>query len=98
MKINFNKNVVDYKGMPLIENGTKVSIKETICKFLFLGNGIEGNNSGDEKYTAYKLMVKIANGSNEVEITDKESLLIKKVCSASLNAGAYGQIVELLNK
>lgn len=98
MKKNFNKKIVDYNGTPVMENGVNIIIKDIICKYLFLGAGIKDDDNGDKKYEAYKLMRKISEAKGDVDISDKESILIKQVCSLSLNAGAYGQIVELLNK
>lgn len=94
MKVNFKKALVDFKGQPIKdEKGNEQLASDVICSRLF-GAG-EGFTS-DEKYEAFKLMQKISS-NEEVDIIDKESILIKKVCDKQLNAGAYGQIVELLN-
>lgn len=94
MKVDFNKSVTDFYGKPLIDNGSVKTIKEVVCSRLYLGgDGL----SSDEKYQAYKTMTKIAAADGAVDIEDKESILIKKVCESSLTVGAYGQIVDLLN-
>lgn len=96
MKVNFNKSFKDYREIVVEDpkTGEVQSLKDIICARLFSAGE---NLSADEKYEAYKLMVRINPSKAAIEIEDKESILIKKVCEKSLTAGAYGQIVELLN-
>ena len=51
----------------------------------------------DEKYESYKLMTRINAADGDMDISDKESVLIKKCCNKTLTAGAFGQIFDLLN-
>ena len=51
----------------------------------------------DDKFEAYKLMKRIEASNSDVDINDRESLLIKECCNNTLTAGAFGQIFELLN-
>ena len=91
MKVNFNVAFIDHNG-----NEMKESVKETVCQYLFVGQGLKDDGDlASKKYKAYKLMRRIADAEDEVEIEDTESLLIKEVCG-TLAAGAYGQIIELL--
>lgn len=96
MKVNFNKTFKDYQGIEIEDpnTGKAQSLKDIICARLFSAGE---NISADEKYEAYKLMVRISPSRAAIEIEDKDSILIKKVCEKGLTAGAYGQIVELLN-
>lgn len=95
MKVNFNVSFKDYQGEDVKDPNTgKVQyLKDLICAHLFSSGE---NLSAEEKYEAYKLMVRISPSLNAIEIEDKESVLIKKVCEKKLTAGAYGQVVELL--
>ena len=94
MKVDFNKAIKDYQGNDMKNPETKEaqSFKDVICARLFSA----GDLSAEEKYDAYKLMVRISPSKAAIEIEDKESVLIKKVCEKTLTAGAYGQVVELL--
>ena len=69
-------------------------IKDVVCSRLY-SSGDDMNE--DEKYELYKLMTRINAADGEIDISDKESILIKKCCNRTLTAGAFGQIFELLN-
>lgn len=95
MKVNFNVSFKDYQGKE-VENpktGEIQSLKDLICAQLFSSGE---NLSAEEKYEAYKLMVRISPSNEAIEIEDKDSVLIKRVCEKALTVGAYGQVVELL--
>ena len=95
MKVDFNKAIKDFKGKEVKnpETNEVQTLKDVVCIRLFSAGD---NLSAEEKYEAYKLMVKISPSKSAVEIEDKDSVLIKKICEKSLTAGAYGQLVELL--
>lgn len=76
------------------EFGKVQIIKDIVCARLY-SSGDEMNE--DEKYESYKLMTRINAADGDMDISDKESLLIKKCCNKTLTAGAFGQIFELLN-
>ena len=76
------------------EFGKVQIIKDIVCARLYSSGG-EMNE--DEKYESYKLMTRINAADGDMDISDKESLLIKKCCNKTLTAGAFGQIFELLN-
>lgn len=96
MKVDFNNKVVkDYNGKDVESpNGEKQMIKDLVCKCLYIGcEGI----SGDEKYNAYKLNIKIRESEGAVDLKSEDITLIKRVCDKCISgAGGYGQIVELL--
>lgn len=95
MEVDFNKTFKNYKGEDATEKEQTITIKDAVCQRLYLsGEGI----TPDEKYEAYKLMLRIVPSDGAVEIKDKESVLIKKICDKTLTAGAYGQLVDLLNE
>ena len=96
MKVNFNTTLKDFRGNDLKDpqTGEIQVMKEMVCSRLYIaGEGL----SDDEKYTAYKVMEKIRLSEGDVDIEDKESVLIKKTCGKTVAAGIYGQIVKLLN-
>jgi hypothetical protein len=92
MKVNLNKQFVDFNGNPVPE-----SISDAIAKNLFFGNGVSADNA-DAKYAAYKLCSKIMNASGAVDLTAEELVLIKQVAEKSFTPGAYGQVIDLLEQ
>ena len=95
MKVNFNKPLKTFKGEDMKDEVGKVQIiKDIVCARLY-SSGDEMNE--DEKYESYKLMTRINAADGDMDISDKESLLIKKCCNKTLTAGAFGQIFDLLN-
>lgn len=92
-KVNFNKTLRDCFGNEIESNGKKQSIKEVVCIRLFSASD---GFTEEEKYNAYRLMNRIAASDGAVEIEDKDSVLIKKICEKSLTAGAWGQLVDIL--
>lgn len=95
MKVNFNKPLKTFKGEDMKGEFGKVQIiKDIVCARLY-SSGDEMNE--DEKYESYKLMTRINAADGDMDISDKESLLIKKCCNKTLTAGAFGQIFDLLN-
>lgn len=105
MKVNFNKVLKDYKGqdsyrnVEVIKDGKKEIemqcqlIKDLVCQALFACS--EGLTS-DEKYRSYKLNLFIILSMEDIEISSEDATLIKKVCDKFLTAGAYGQVVDLI--
>ena len=95
MKVNFNKPLKTFRGEDMKDEFGKVQvIKDIVCARLY-SSGDEMNE--DEKYESYKLMTRINAADGDMDISDTESLLIKKCCNKTLTAGAFGQIFELLN-
>lgn len=92
MVYNFNTVLKDLQGNPIIQNDKLVIFKDVICPILFsAGEGF----TPEEKYNAYKIMLKMEKGEN-VELNSEDVTLIKKIIGPQLSAGAYGQLVDLL--
>jgi hypothetical protein len=92
MKLNFNRHFLDAN-----HNETSVVISETLRLILFGAKEDEKLPlNADEKYLAYKLMQKLVPNAQEVDITVDEAGFLKKVAGASLVAGAYGQVHDLI--
>lgn len=91
MKINFKKPFLSFDGQPM-----KEIISEEIGRSLFSAQRLDGKAlTADEKYMAYKLSMRLLN-HDEIELSTEEASFIKKVCSETIIAGAYGQIVDLI--
>lgn len=88
MKVNFNRTFLNYNG-----EDSRQSIKDAVCKCLYsIGEGV----SAEEKLMAYRLNLKIIPATEQVEITTEEASLIKRICEKTLVAGAYGQVVDIV--
>ena len=101
MKINFKKNFVDSFGCTITEVKNGLPIPQEIWRFLaatlfsIKSLGKEPL-SKDKMYMAYCLSKRIADNPEAVECTTEEASFIKDVCSEMLNAGGYGQVVDLI--
>jgi hypothetical protein len=93
MKFNLSRNFKDITGADVPGE----TYADTVSKGLFLGRGVSITNA-DEKYAAYKLSTKLIAEKGEVELSNEEIDLIKKVAAATLTPGAYGQIVDYLGE
>lgn len=101
MKINFKKNFVDSFGSPITELKDGKRTTQEIWRFLAatlfsLSSLGKEPLSKEKKYTAYLLSKRIAENPEAVECTTEEASFLKDVCSEMLNAGAYGQVVDLI--
>lgn len=95
MKVDFNKPLKDFRGEDMKDEfGEVQNIKDIVCARLYSSGK---DMSIDDKFEAYKLMKRIEASNSDVDINDRESLLIKECCNNTLTAGAFGQIFELLN-
>ena len=93
MKINFAQPFVTFDGKKL--EGT---ISERLGQALFNVSTLENRSlSADEKYMSYKLCQKMAS-NKEIEISAEEASFIKRISAEVLTAGAYGQVVDLIEK
>lgn len=91
MKINLNVPFKNFKGQE-----SKEIIGDKVAEALFTAGTQSNQISNESKYKAYKVCKKIGEASGEVEISTEEATLIKEVCINFLVAGAYGQVVELI--
>lgn len=90
MKVNLNQKFRTPFGEILTNEKT---IGETVGKALFYASGL----NPEDAYKAWSLSVRIASSPSEVEIDEKDIELIQKSC-AKLQAGAYGQILDMLKQ
>ena len=101
MKINFKKNFVDSFGCPITELKDGKRTTQEIWRFLAatlfsLSSLGKEPLSKEKKYTAYLLSKRIAENPEAVDCTTEEASFLKEVCCEMLNAGAYGQVVDLI--
>jgi hypothetical protein len=95
MKVNLNHCFVDAFGKQI----EKSNIAEKLGMVLFNLSTVNGAPlGGAKKYEAYSLCHRIASNPEAVELTVEEAALLKDVCAEQLSAGAYGQIVDLIEK
>lgn len=99
MKVNFNRPFTDPFGNILTDKEGKPQMINRVL-------GLELFNLGDldkqpltqaQKYMAYTLSVKLANATEETDLTQEEADFIDNVASLVYKAGAYGCIKQILN-
>lgn len=101
MIVNFKKNFVDSFDCPITElkdgKQTPKEIWQFLAATLFSISSLGKEPlSKEKKYTAYVLSRRIAKNPEAVECTTEEASFLKDVCSEMLNAGGYGQVVDLI--
>ena len=67
-----------------------------LAQALFSGAGV--GSSPEEKFAAYKLCNRLINETGDIELDKDERKLLKAAACASLTPGAFGQVMDLLNK
>ena len=99
MTIDFKKSFVDFTGNEILEGERPKMISESLCFTLFYLSQMNGTIvSAEMKYTAYRICKKITDKPEEVELTTEEGSFLKEVCGESYSAGAYGQIVDIIEQ
>lgn len=92
-KVDFNRKFKNFKGL---ESGNE-TIAEEIAKILYSAGLPELPVSTDEKYRAYKISTKLISHNGVVELDDEDITFLKSFSNRAFAAGAYGQIMEILN-
>ena len=80
------------KDVPVQKKRDKM-ISSTVSSILFLGQGCE---KAEEKMKAFDLSQRIYKATSDIEISTEEASFIKTHISKALIAGAYAQVVYLL--
>lgn len=101
MKVNLNKNLLDFEGKEAIElvNGKerKKSLREMVSEALYAA-GMNSQKGIDmqKKLKAYKMLQQIINNRGVLDIETEDATLLKEVCAEFFTAGVYGQIYDLI--
>lgn len=93
MKVNFNQAFKNFDGTAISEGSKDKMISTMVASFLFLGQDL---TTADEKMMSANLSQRIYSAKGAVELSLEEAALIKKLAGQSLIAGAYAQVVNLL--
>lgn len=106
MKKNLEIPFKNWRGEPIYvkasgENGDEVLKPQLVSDELgALFFNVSGSDkiqvSGDEKLRLYRLACQIAKTPNEVDMSAEDIVLIKRLLEPTCSAGAYGQLVEIL--
>lgn len=101
MKVNFNAVFKDCFGNPIVESRYGESAPQEVWRVVaskLFGLSVLGGTmlSPDQKYMAYELSMRISGNPSETECTTEEASFIKDVCAEQLSAGAYGQVVDMI--
>jgi dihydrodipicolinate synthase/N-acetylneuraminate lyase len=95
MKLDLNRLFKDFHG-----RDTSKSIGEGVAEALYAAGSVpEGRVfTREEKYKVYEIMQQIITGRGVIEISTEQATLLKEATAQYFNAGAYGQIEELIEK
>lgn len=95
MIVNFNTPFVDCFDKPIDDK----TIGETLAMRLFNASTIEGKQmTAEQKYMAHDLSRRIAQSGDSVRLSAEEAAFIKAFAVDIYNAGAYGQIVDIIEQ
>lgn len=95
---NFKVAMMGYDGKELKnEKGETQMMSDIIGLHLYTAGG-KKPMSQEDKVRAYKMSLQMQEHPKEVELTAEDMTLIKEVTNEALVAGAYGQIVQVLEK
>jgi hypothetical protein len=91
MKIDLKRNLKGANGQ---DSGMMADLLKVV--FFSIDSTPQLPLSAEDKYMAYQMAKRLADCSGEIDITIEEAAFFKKVCAVGLVAGAYGQVVDLL--
>ena len=91
--VDFNRKFRDFKRVEA-GNGT---VAEELSKVLFSAGIPELPIEQSEKFRAYRLSTKLISQNGVIEISPEDEAFLSKFCLTAFAAGAYGQIIDLLN-
>ncbi|WP_196051868.1 hypothetical protein [Bacteroides clarus] len=103
MKIDFRKNLLNFRGQPVMKivNGKEISQKlsDMVAEALYSA-GMDPQKPMDtsKKLKAYNLLQQIIHNNGIIEAETEDVALLKEICAGFFTAGAYGQIHELIEK
>lgn len=93
---NFKVAMRGYDGKELKnEKGETQMMSDIVGLHLYTAGG-KKPMSQEDKVRAYKLSLQMQERPEEMELTAEDMTLIKEVTNEALVAGAYGQIVQVL--
>lgn len=95
---NFKVAMRGYDGKELKNEKSETQMMSDIIGLHLYTAGGKKPMSQEDKVRAYKLSLQMQEHPEEVELTSEDMTLIKEVTNEALVAGAYGQIVQVLEK
>jgi hypothetical protein len=91
---DFSKKFVDIHGVE-IQGET---IGNLIAASLYNGGSNDYPLLPEQKFNAYKICTKLVANNLTVELSDEDIVFLTDFCSKCFFVGAYGQIIDILNK
>ena len=98
MRVNLKNPILGLDGLPVLHNdGRPIIAGKEIAVYLYNLSSLKGAAlTPEQKYRAYTLCMRIGCNPENLELTTEEACLIKDVCFEKMSAGAYGQIVDMI--
>ena len=100
MKVNLNRNLLDFRGREFIElvNGkeSKKSVRDLVAEALFAaGSNPQKNMETSKKLRAYKMLQQIISNRGVLNIETEDAALLKEICGEYLTAGTYLSLIHI---
>lgn len=95
MKYNFKQIIKKIDGQPFVLNQTPLTFKKACQNALFASYNDEQDLSGEDKYTRYKVSIKLE--ADVPDLTIEEISLIKKVVGKGYSPEILGPIYIFLD-
>ena len=101
MKIDFDKQLVNFEGEPLKNEQEKPVTLRSICANALLANEVDSSGrpkevSGEDKLKRYNLANKIHGSTAPVEIKSEDIVEIKRMLAANYSTLIVGQVFKIL--
>ena len=96
MKVNLNRNLLDFRGREFIELVNGKESKKSVRDLVAAGSNPQKNMETSKKLRAYKMLQQIISNRGVLNIETEDAALLKEICGEYLTAGTYGQIYDLI--
>lgn len=95
MKINFNIELKDMDGKPIMETKDKPLLLDKVCVNAVLSEIPDEKTTGEQKLQRFQLAKKIY-GAGEIDVTAEEIVLLKDKIGKLYLPLVVGQVFEIL--
>jgi hypothetical protein len=94
---DFNTNILDVQGNPIVTAGKPMTVREAIGNALHAALQGEQPN-GDEKYKRFQLSLKIETSDGKPDLTTEDLSRIKDVVGKAFGPLVVGRVFDLLDQ
>ena len=86
MKVNLNRNLLDFRGREFIESSATKSLRDLVAEALYAaGSNPRKNMETSKKLRAYKMLQQIINNRGVLDIETEDAALLKEIVTPSFS-------------